>query len=166
MILSAIAAMAKNRAIGFENELPWHLPADMKYFMRTTKNHHVLMGRKTFESLGVPLKNRTNIVITRDPFFVASGTLVVHSLHEAISLAEASGEEEAFIIGGAQIYALAMPLLDRIYLTEIDLEVEKADAFFPPVNEKIWSTVSEDKYEPDDKNNHPFVFKVLEKKSH
>ena len=164
MILSAIAAMARNRAIGFENELPWHLPADMRYFMRTTKNHHVLMGRKTFESLGVPLKNRTNIVITRDPFFVATGTLVVHSLHEAIALAESNGEEEAFIIGGAQIYALSMPLLDRIYLTDIDLQVEKADAFFPPVNEKTWNVVSEEKHDPDEKNKYPFVFRVFEKK--
>ncbi|MCL4109227.1 UNVERIFIED_CONTAM: hypothetical protein GTU68_062995 [Idotea baltica] len=156
--------MAENRAIGFENELPWHLPADMRYFMRTTKNHHVLMGRKTFESLGNPLKNRTNIVITRDPFFVASGTIVVHSLHEAISIAESNGEEEAFIIGGAQIYALSMPLLNRIYLTEIELQVDQADAYFPPVNEDIWKVVSEERHEPDEKNKYPFAFKIFEKK--
>ena len=99
MILSAIAATSRNRVIGRDNDLPWHIPADMRYFMRTTRNHVVIMGRKTFESLGKPLKNRENLVITRDPFYAASGIVVTHSIEEAVSLAEEYGEKEAFIIG-------------------------------------------------------------------
>ena len=130
MILSAIAAYSKNRAIGVENQLPWHLPADMRYFMRTTKGHHVLMGRKTFESMGVPLKNRTNIVVTSNPFYVGSGLVVVHSIKEGIEFARERGEEELFIIGGAEIYKQSLPLLDKLYITEIDLIVPGGDAFF------------------------------------
>lgn len=166
MIVSAIAAMSKNRVIGVENDLPWHLPADMKYFMRTTRGHHVIMGRKTFESMGVPLKNRTNIVITRDAFYTASGILVAHSLHEALQLAEASKQEEVFIIGGAEIYKLALPVLDRIYLTEIDLVVKDGDAFFPDFESPLWQLVKEEQNEPDERNHYSYTFKVFEKKDH
>ena len=166
MIVSAIAAMSKNRVIGVENDLPWHLPADMKYFMRTTRGHHVIMGRKTFESMGVPLKNRTNIVITRDAYYTASGILVAHSLHEALQMAENSEKEEIFIIGGAEIYKLSLPVLDRIYLTEIDLEVEGGDAFFPEFESASWHLVHEERNEPDEKNHYTYTFKIFEKKDH
>jgi len=166
MIVSAIAAMSKNRVIGVENDLPWHLPADMKYFMRTTRGHHVIMGRKTFESMGVPLKNRTNIVITRDAFYTASGILVAHSLHEALQIAETNDQEEVFIIGGAEIYKLSLPVLDKIYLTEIDLVVKGGDAFFPQFESPSWKIVKEEKNEPDERNHYTYTFKIFEKKDY
>ncbi len=165
MIISAIAAYAKNRVIGLDNDLPWNLPADMRYFMRTTKNHHVLMGRKTFESMGVPLKNRTNIVITSDPYFAGTDLIVVHSLQEGIDFAREQGEQELFIIGGGQIYAQSLPLLDKLYITEIDLLVEGGDAFFPDFDESEWDLESEIAHAPDEKNPHAFVFKVFKKKA-
>lgn len=166
MIISAIAAMSRNRVIGVENDLPWHLPADMKYFMRTTRGHHVIMGRKTFESMGIPLKNRTNIVITRDLFYTASGILVTHSLNEALEIPRSNGEDEVFIIGGAEIYKLSLPILDRIYLTEIELKVEKGDAFFPEFSTKEWQLVREEKHQPDAKNQYTYTFKIFEKQNH
>ena len=151
MIVSAIAAMSTNRVIGRDNDLPWNLPADMKYFMRTTRGHHVIMGRKTFESMGVPLKNRTNIVVTRDLFYAASGIHVAHSLHEALNMAYENDEKEVFIIGGAEIYKLALPLLNKIYLTEIDLEVSDGDAFFPHFDPDLWVLTNQDAHLPDER---------------
>lgn len=165
MIISAIAAHANNRAIGKDNDLPWNLPADMKYFMRTTRGHHVLMGRKTYESMGVPLKNRTNIVLTRDPYFVGSNLVVVHSLQEGIDYAKANGESELFIIGGAQIYKQSLPHLDQLYITEIDLDVPDGDVFFPKIDLKRWDLVSEIEHAPDEKNPYPFIFKIYKKKA-
>jgi dihydrofolate reductase len=164
MIISAIAAMSKNRVIGVDNDLPWNLPADMKYFMRTTRGHHVIMGRKTFESMGVPLKNRTNIVITRDAFYIGSGIIVVHSLSEALDLAQSNNEPEVFIIGGAEIYNLALPVLDKIYLTEIDLHVDGGDAFFPSFKSDDWIVTKEETHLPDTQNKFPFTFNVYERK--
>ncbi len=158
--------MSRNRVIGVDNDLPWNLPADMKYFMRTTRHHHVIMGRKTFESMGIPLKNRTNIVITREAFYAASGILVAHSLQEALQIADSHGETEVFIIGGAEIYRLALPVLDRIYLTEIDLVVEHGDAFFPELDLSEWRLVFEENHEPDEKNLYAYSFKTYEKINH
>lgn len=163
MILSAIAAISTNNAIGHKNALPWHLPADMKYFMNTTRHHHVIMGRKTFESLGKPLKKRTNVVITRDTTYRAEGVEVVHSLHQAISIARQNGEMEAFIIGGAQIYSLSIPILNRLYLTEIETEVTEADAYFPVFNREEWQLISAEHHSPDEKNKFSYTFRVFER---
>ncbi|MDH3649748.1 MAG: dihydrofolate reductase [Saprospiraceae bacterium] len=151
--------------MGAGNQLPWHLPADMKYFMRTTLGRHVIMGRKTFESMnGKPLPKRTNIVITRDPFYAASGALVVHSLREALALAEANQETEVFIIGGGEIYRESLPLIDKIYLTEIDIEIADGDTFFPDLDPDQWILKSEDVHQPDKRNSHRYAFKVFKKK--
>jgi dihydrofolate reductase len=123
------------------------------------------MGRKTFESIGRPLPKRTNIVVTRNPFFVASNCLVAGSLQEAISLARNNGEDEAFIIGGGTIYEQAMPLIDRLYLTEVDTAVENGEVFFPAVAPVVWSEVSSEAHQPDEKNPHAYTFKVLERKA-
>jgi dihydrofolate reductase len=164
MIVSAIVAHAHKRVIGVGINLPWHLPAEMRHFMRTTKNHHVIMGRKTYNSMGKPLKHRVNIVVTRDPFFVASGVLVAHSIEEALTMAKENGENEAFIIGGGQIYTSSLPFLDKLYLTEIDLQVPDGDIFFPEVNFSHWSLDSEESHLPDEKNKYPFKIKVYVKK--
>ncbi|MGB3081051.1 MAG: dihydrofolate reductase, partial [Saprospiraceae bacterium] len=120
MIISAIVAMSTNRVIGRDGGLPWHLPRDMKYFQRTTVGHHVIMGRESFASLDYrPLKGRTNIVLTRDPFFISSSAIVLHSIEEGLSYAFEEGEKEAFIIGGGKIFEQSMHLLEKIYLTVV-----------------------------------------------
>lgn len=140
--LALIAAVADNGCIGIDNKLPWYLPDDLKYFKAVTSGKPVIMGRTTFESLGRPLPNRTNIVITRNPAFaVPEGVLLVHSLDEAIAVAESvafiNGNDEIIIMGGGQIYAEALPRVDRMYLTEVRKAVA-GDAFFPAWNRVEW----------------------------
>lgn len=163
MIISTIVAVAKNNVIGKDNDIPWYLPADLKYFKKITTGHHIVMGRKCYESIGRPLPKRTNVVVTRNPFFIATGCLITHNVAEAVQLAEANGEEEVFIIGGGQIYEIALPHVDRIYLTEVDLEVE-GDIFFPTIDPKNWKLIKETKHEADEKNEYDYTFKILERK--
>lgn len=134
-----IAALANNRVIGIENRLPWRLPEDLAHFKALTLGHPVLMGRKTFESLGRPLPGRTNIVITRNPDFRPEGCQVAGSIPEAIALCRAA--VELFFIGGAELYAQAIPLADRLYLTEVDIEAE-GDAWFPEYDRGMFLEVS------------------------
>jgi dihydrofolate reductase len=162
MLISAIVATARNRVIGKDNQIPWYLPADLAYFKRTTLDHHVIMGRNSFESIGRPLPKRTNVVITRDPFFTATGVLVVHSLEEALGVAFDNGETEAFIIGGGSIYKESMDLWDRLYLTEVDIEVP-GDVFFPEIDPADWREYSSEAHQPDAKNEHAYTFRVLER---
>lgn len=127
-MLSLIAALARNHTVGIANRLPWHLSDDLKYFKATTSGHPIIMGRKTYDSIGRPLPGRHNIVVTRDRNWKADGVTVVHSIAEAVA---AAGEvNEVFLIGGASLYAEALPLADRLYLTEIDADFD-GDAFFP-----------------------------------
>lgn len=163
MIVSAIVAMSRNGVIGKDNQIPWYLPADLKYFKKTTLGHHVIMGRKSFESIGRPLPNRTNIVITRDPFFVATGCIIAHSVEEALQIAEANGEEEVFIIGGGEIYRQSWPYLDRIYLTKVETEVD-GDVFFPLIDENDWEEIASESHQADEKNPFDYTFLILEKK--
>lgn len=144
--VSLIVAMASNRCIGINNELPWKLPEDLKYFKQVTSGKAIIMGRTTFDSLGRPLPNRTNIVMTRDAHWEGPiGTRVVHSLEAALALAEAVAvsnyQDEIVVIGGAQIYAQLLPQVDRLYITEVHAEVA-GDAFFPEVNAADWQEVS------------------------
>jgi dihydrofolate reductase len=162
MTISAILAMSKNRVIGKDNQIPWHLSADLKYFKRTTLNHHIIMGRKTFLSIGNPLPKRTNVVLTRNPFFIASNVLVATSIEEGLQLARDNGEEETFIIGGGEIYRQSMPYLDKIYLTLIEVEVE-GDVFFPELDESQWKLVSEEAHKADDKNEYNYSFLIYER---
>ena len=163
MIISAIVATAHEGVIGKDNEIPWYLPADFAYFKKTTLNHHIIMGRNCYESIGRPLPKRTNIVVTRNPFYVVSGCVVVHSVEEGLRLAESNGEEEVFIIGGGEIYQQTMHLLDRLYLTEVDLDTE-GSVFFPKINPAEWDLVSEEKHQKDEKNEWNYTFKVFERK--
>ncbi|MEH6459544.1 dihydrofolate reductase [Chitinimonas sp. JJ19] len=146
-MLSLIAALAQNRTVGINNTLPWHLPDDLKYFKATTSGHPIIMGRKTYDSIGRPLPNRHNIVVTRDPIWRADGVTVVHSMEDAM---KAAGEaNEVFLIGGATLYALALPYADRLYLTEIEAEIE-GDAFFPEWPRNKFTEISrEPKQGPD-----------------
>lgn len=164
MIISSIVAVAKNGVIGHNNDIPWYLPADLKYFKKQTLNHHIIMGRNCYDSIGKPLPKRTNIIMTRNPFFIVSNCLVTNSLEEALSIAFDNNEEEVFIIGGAQIYELSMPLWDRLYYTEVDIEPE-GDVFFPKMNWDEWELTFEEKHLAEGKNEHNYTFKTFNKKN-
>lgn len=163
MQLSAITAAGRNNVIGKDNRLPWHMPADMRYFKTTTLGHVVIMGRKTYDSFGKALPGRTNIVITRQPDFQREDAQVFHSLEEAIRKARDLEETEVFILGGAQIYHASLPLLDRIYLTRIYGDFD-GDAFFPEIDPRDWKLVGETPHEADEKNHYPYSFQVWERK--
>lgn len=161
MIVSMIAAVARNLTIGKNNDLPWKLPDDMKFFMNTTKNHYVIMGRKNYDSLHEkfkPLPHRTNIVVTRQKNFQAPGCIVTHNVKDAIDQAKKGNETEAFIIGGAEIYKIALPDADRLYLTEIKADVD-GDTFFPPFNKGEWNETSRTPHPADEK--HKFAFDIV-----
>jgi dihydrofolate reductase len=165
MTVSMIAAVARNRVIGKRNRLPWSLPDDMKYFMQTTKGHPVIMGRKNYDSIPEkfrPLPNRTNIVVTRQPAFHAPGCMRVNSLEEALREAGATGIDEVFIIGGADMYTLGLPLAHRLYLTEVHAEVD-GDVLFPAFDRKQWRETSRTPHGKDDRHAHEFDFVVYER---
>lgn len=158
-MVSVIVAVAENGVIGDKNTLLWHISEDLRNFKRVTSGHPVIMGRKTFDSLGRPLPNRTNVVITRQNLEI-EGCKVVHSLEEALSLF--SPEEEVFVIGGAQIYAEALPLADRFYLTRVHHAYE-GDTSFPKWNESEWSLVESERFERGEKYENPFTIEIYER---
>lgn len=160
MIISIVVAIAENRAIGKNNQLLWHLPADLKHFKQITSGHTVIMGRKTYDSIGKPLPNRRNIVITRQKGLSLEGVEVVNSLTEAIALCKA--ENEVFLIGGAEIYKTALPLTQKIYLTTVHQSFE-ADAFFPEINANEWAETEKESYAPDEKNALGYTFSTLQR---
>ena len=161
MKLSIIVATALDGAIGNNNKLLWHLPADMKFFKEKTMGHHIIMGRKTYESIGRALPGRTTVIITRDNSYKADGCIVVHSLEEAIEIANNNGDDEAMITGGADIYNLAIKKADCIYLTEVTGQFE-ADTFFN-LDKTKWVVAEKKDYKADDKNNFDYSFIILTK---
>jgi dihydrofolate reductase len=165
--IALIWAMARNRVIGRGNTLPWRLPADMKHFRELTTGHPVLMGRKTFESLGRPLPNRTNIVITSDRHYAPQGCLVAHSPDEALALAVPHvppNDPEIFVIGGEQLYAQMLSRADRLYMTLVETDAE-GDAWFPEIDLDKWREIERDLHPSDDKNPYPCTFSTLERKT-
>ena len=166
MIVSAIVAAGHDNVIGKDNELPWYLPADLKFFKRTTSGHHIIMGRKCFESIGKPLPKRTNIILSRNPYYVVSNCIVCTSIEEALSLAEEQEQEEVFIIGGGEIYKAAWEYLDRIYITEVDIKIEGENlTYFPEVDEKEWNLISKDDQQPDERNEYKYSFLLYERRA-
>ena len=161
-ILSAIAAMADNRVIGKLNQLPWHLPADLKRFKSLTLNHAIVMGRKTYESIGKPLPQRTNIILTRQPHFSAPGCHIITNIDEAIALAEKVHHTEIFIIGGSEIYLQLLPRIQRIYLTLIHGTFD-GDAFFPELVEHEWKETSREQHEADQDHHYAYTFVILDR---
>lgn len=155
--------MARNGVIGKDNGMPWRLRDDLRRFRKLTTGHCVLMGRKTFESLGKPLPGRTNIVITRRRDWQAAGTEVCHSLPEALDFARQSGETELFVIGGGEIYTALLPVADRMYLTRVLANVA-GDAFFPEFDEGDWEVFAEEARPAGEGNDFPFVFLDLERR--
>mgnify|MGYP001568386396 CR=1 FL=1 len=153
--VSIIVAMANNRVIGINNTLPWHLPADLKHFKTLTMGHHIVMGRKTYESIGKPLQGRISVVITRNPNYTAEGITITHTLEAAIAVC--GDDPEIFIIGGAELYRQAIQLADRIYLTEIDLDV-MGNAYFTKLDKNEWHETGRISHTPDEKNLHRYDF--------
>lgn len=166
MIVSMIAAMGSNRVIGKDNDIPWHLPDDFKYFKNTTQGHHVIMGRKNWESLPHsfrPLPQRPNIVITRQENYEADGATVVQSLQKGIELARNDGEQEAFIIGGGEIYRMGLEMADKIYLTEINQSFD-GQVTFPEFDKKKWKEESRQHHPIDERHKFSFDFVVYSRK--
>ncbi len=161
MKLSLIAAVSRNNVIGKDNKMPWHLPADLQFFKTITLGKPIIMGRKTWESLGRILPGRRHIVVTRNKDYTAEGVEIVLSADAALK--QASNVDEAVIIGGAHLYEEMLPLTDRLYLTEIDAELE-GDTFFPEWNKKEWKVVSREAHPADEKNSFPYRFVVYERR--
>jgi dihydrofolate reductase len=162
--ISLIAAIGQNRELGAGNELMWHLPDDFAWFVRHTKGHPVVMGRKTMESLGKPLRNRRNIVVTRNPQLTNEGFEVFPGLSEALSSARETESEEIFVIGGGQIYAQALPMADRLYITEVHASFPGADTFFPEYGNE-WEKTFSQFHPKDEKHAQTFEYLILEKKT-
>jgi dihydrofolate reductase len=162
MIVSLIVAMDERGGIGLHNRVPWHLPADLKRFKALTMGHHLIVGRKTYESIGRALPGRTMIIVTRSKDYRAEACWVVSSLPDALHLAEERRETEAFIGGGGSIYAQALPVADRIYLTRVHIEVE-ADVHFPAWDEEGWRVVQREELAWDESGNLPSSFLVYER---
>lgn len=158
--LSIMVAMGKDRTIGKDNDLPWHLPNDLKYFRETTTGHSIIMGRKTHESIGKALPNRRNIVLTRDPAYQADGCVVTHTIEETMQLVQ--DEDEAFVIGGAEIIQLFLSRADRLYLTYIDEEFD-GDVFLPPLADEDWQLISVTPGETDERNPYRYEFRVYDR---
>ena len=155
-MVSIIVAVAQNGVIGDGNKLIWHISEDLKRFKAITTGHPVIMGRKTFESLGRPLPNRTNVVVTRNPHYFADGVLIADSLGEALGMFRA--EEEVFVIGGGEIYRQAMDMADRFFLTEVCHDYE-GDTYYPEWRREDWELMSEERHQRGDKYPYPFVFR-------
>jgi dihydrofolate reductase len=163
MILSLIAAMDLNQGIGIDNQLPWHLPADLRWFKKVTMGHHLIVGRKTYQSIGKPLPGRVMIVLSRNPGFQVEGSLLGSSLSEALQIASEAGENEAFVIGGAEIYRQSLPLADHLYLSKIHASLP-ADAFFPEIAHEDWNPICEQHRPADEENEFDMTFLHLSRK--
>ena len=160
IVLSLLVAADEGNVIGKANQLPWHLPSDLKYFKNLTWGLPIVMGRKTYESIGKPLPGRTNIVITRNKDYAAEGIVVVHTIEEALAVAQQKGVKEIFVIGGAEIFNSVFDKANRIYLTRIHHRFE-GDVFFPNLTDD-WQLVKKHKQEKDEKNAYAHTFQVWE----
>lgn len=162
MTISLVVAAAANNAIGKEGKMPWHLPNDMKHFKNVTWGLPVIMGRKTFESLGKPLAGRKNIVITRQSGWKAEGVVAVKNIEDALFVARQTDAKEFMVIGGGEIYRALLDRAKRIYLTRVDAEPE-GDTFFPSIDPSHWYLVSQKNHEADEKNAYNYSFQVWER---
>ncbi|MDT2045969.1 dihydrofolate reductase [Priestia flexa] len=158
-MISLIVAMDNNRLIGKENDLPWRLPADLQYFKQTTMGHTIVMGRKTFESIGKPLPNRRNVILTGNKDYHHEGVKVIHSVDDLMSLEE---ESELFVIGGATVYEQTMNVATRLYVTHIE-EAFEGDTYFPEIDSSVWKEVSKKQGIKDEKNPYVYYFTVYER---
>ena len=156
--------MDQNQGIGIQGQMPWHLPADLQRFRRLTMGHPLIMGRKTYQSIGRPLPGRQMIVVTHQPQWSAEGCQVVLSLTDALARAQQGGTDEVFVIGGAQIYAQTLALVNRLYLTRVEARLT-ADAFFPPIHLNQWRLIESELHDADERHPYAFVFETLDRVS-
>lgn len=164
MRVTLIAAMARDRVLGLDGAIPWRLPVDLRRFKKRTMGHHLVMGRRTWDSIGRPLPGRRTVVVSRRPdLAVPDEVTVAPSLDAALALAEAAGETEVFIAGGGEIYRQALSRADRLDLTEVDLDTE-GDTFFPEIDEDDWREISNEEHPADERNPHSCRFRVLERR--
>jgi len=164
MLKSIIVAKADNQVMGQKNRLPWHLPKDLQHFKRITLRHHVIMGRKTFMSIGKPLPGRKLIIVTRNPNYQAVGGTIVRDIPTALAVAKQAGETEVFIAGGETIYRTTLALADKIYLTEIKAQIE-GDTFFPMINANEWKEIKRIHHSADERHLYAFDFVEMVKKA-
>jgi dihydrofolate reductase len=161
MLVSIIVAVSQNNVIGRKGDLPWHLSTDLRRFKRITMGHHLIMGRRTFDSIGRPLPGRTSIVLSRQPALsLPNGVLQALDLDEALTLA--SDDDEVFVVGGGQIYQVALPFADRIYHTRVLADVE-GDVYFSPWDSSQWRITSEERFDADEQNDHAHVFQIFQR---
>lgn len=158
--ISIIVAMAQNRTIGINNTLPWRCPEDLRHFKALTMGHHMIMGRKTFDSIGKPLPGRTTVVVTRNTRLQIDGCIIAHSLQQAI--AACAGDNEIFIVGGAELYAQALPLANKLYVTEIRQDIQ-GDAHFPEFDKKQWREAARERHSQDQPQPLEYHFATYEK---
>jgi dihydrofolate reductase len=163
MIISAIVAMSENNVIGKDNQLVWHLPADLQHFKRTTYGHHMLMGRKTFESFGKVLPGRVSIILTRQEKLDIPGAYIVHTVDDGLEIGRKAGDDEFFIIGGEEIFRMTMPLIEKLYLTVVHENFD-GDTFFPELNWNEWTILHQHTHEADDKNPYRHTYYTLLRK--
>lgn len=162
-MLKILVAFDENRVIGKKNALIWHLPADLKRFKTLTTGHVIIMGRKTFESIGKPLPNRTSVVISRQTDLQIEGVILAHSVEEAILKAKSLTREDIFIVGGSEIYALSLPLADEILVTQLH-DIFEGDAFFPEISSELWEITEQERGITDDKNTYQFSYVTYTRK--
>lgn len=158
-MISLLVAIGKDRVMGKDNDLPWHLPEDLKWFKKVSMGHTIIMGRKTYESIGKPLPGRKNVIVTSDKSYEAEGCIITHSIDEALG----QGGDEQIVIGGAKIFEQVLPRAGRIYLTYIDAEFD-GDTYFPEMKEKEWEVTSKEKGIKNEKNPYDYYFMVYERK--
>lgn len=159
--ISLIVAMAKNRVIGADNRIPWHLPNELRLFKSLTMGHHIIMGRKTYESIGRLLPGRTSVIVTRQRDYAVPGAVIAHSIDEAIGACR--GDDECFIIGGADLFRETLPIADRLYLTIVDAEPQ-GDTFMPELDMGAWREARSESFAADDKHAHAYRFVAYDKK--
>lgn len=157
MIISIIVAVDERNGIGLQNRIPWHLPSDLNRFKTLTMGHHLILGRRTYESIHTPLLGRTLIVLSRNLDYQAEDCLTALSLQDAFHLAETAGEQEVFVIGGSEVYSEALPFADHLYLTRVHTTVE-SDVSFPLINDENWTLICEQSFPMDEKNQYPHSF--------
>ena len=163
MSLSILVAVAENGVIGCRGALPWHLSADLRRFKRLTMDHTIVMGRRTWESIGRPLPGRRMVVMSRQAAYRTDGVQVVSSLQEALDVAQRAGDEEPFVVGGAEIYRQALPLATRLYLTRVLAEVD-GETYFPAYPAADWHLFESEPHEADGRNDHPYCFEWFERR--
>jgi len=164
MTISIIVAISENNAIGKNGKIPWHLPNDLQHFKQTTLGSHIIMGRKTYESIGKPLPGRTNVVVTKQRNLKIKGCEVVNSLDAALAISRLANQKEVFIIGGASIYETMLSDAEKLYITQVNINIDDADTFFPEYDSQMWIEAKSNPFLPDEQHKYGYTIKLYERR--